>query len=178
MQPQSIKYKHCCQEIGQFGDNASANYETLQVKGDPLTSGLFVTKNRQTSWFCVQRIRQKSREQNMNICLNTVYSARTSLALKESCLDNDGVSGDEVVSVEFWMSARPQSLLPHGGHTSPFVPLRPTYAPLYTPYQCTSYQCATLCTPRYLLHPYTFFWTQVHSRILYHRHYNLDNARN
>ena len=51
-------------------------------------------------------------------------------------------------------------------------------APLYIPYQCTSYQCATLCTPRYLLNPYTFFWTQVHSRILYHRHYNLDNARN
>ena len=98
----------------------------------------------------------------MNICLNTVYSARTSLALKESCLDNDGVSGDEVVSVEFWMSARPQSLLPHGGHTSPFVPLRPTYAPLTNVHPYTSLTNAPLTN----VHPYAplgTFCTPTHS---------------
>ena len=34
----------CGQENGQFSDNASANYETLEAKGDLPSSGVFVTK--------------------------------------------------------------------------------------------------------------------------------------
>ena len=69
------------------------------------------------------------------------------------------------------MSGRPLSLLPHGGHTSPFVPLQPTYAPLAN-------QCAPLCTPLCTFCAPTHNFGPQCTPLSRHRHYNCMHELN
>ena len=192
VQPQSSKYKHYV--VRRMVNLVTMHPQIMKhwkLKGISLLLACLLQRNRKTSWFCVQRIHQKSRVlQNMNICLSstqsTVYSARTLFAPKgvlpwwcqweRSCLS---WVLDECSPSKFAPPWRPYVSF-CAAAANLCAPNQ--CAPLYIPYQCTSLnqcnvQCATYAPltdvhpyapPLHLLHPYTFFWTQVHSRILYH----------